>query len=250
MGTHNHKHDQHTDPAACCGEACGCKSAGNEASRANGNGVSRRSFIQTLGASAAAGALTNAAQERAAEAQQNGAGDRPNIIGPGETDVTLRINGKPMQATIDPATTLMETLRWHFDLTGTKEICDRGACGGCSVLVDGKLVASCMMLAVDAVGSEITTVEGLGTEDALDPIQEAFIKHDALQCGYCTPGLLIATKALLNEKPKPTLDEIKHGLSGNICRCGTYTNIFNAVLDASGQKPIVDKAVSANGGAL
>jgi aerobic-type carbon monoxide dehydrogenase small subunit (CoxS/CutS family) len=134
----------------------------------------------------------------------------------------------------------MEALRWHFNLTGTKEICDRGACGGCSVLVDGVLVNSCMMLTADAVGCEVTTVEGLAQGDRLDPIQEAFCRHDALQCGYCTPGLIMASRALLNENQAPTLDQIKRGLSGNICRCGTYTNVFNAVLDASGQPVIVD----------
>jgi aerobic-type carbon monoxide dehydrogenase small subunit (CoxS/CutS family) len=130
----------------------------------------------------------------------------------------------------------------QLNLTGSKEICDRGSCGGCSVLVDGKLINSCMMLALDAVGSEITTIEGLAKNGALDPVQESFIRHDALQCGYCTPGLVLAARALLDEKPQPTMDEIKHGLSGNICRCGTYTNIFNAVLEASGQPVPVDGA--------
>jgi aerobic-type carbon monoxide dehydrogenase small subunit (CoxS/CutS family) len=106
--------------------------------------------------------------------------------------------------------------------------------------VDGKLTASCMMLAVDAIGSEITTVEGLAEADRLDPVQESFVRHDALQCGYCTPGMIMAVKALLNENPKPTADEVKRGLSGNLCRCGTYTNVVNAVLDASGQAPIRD----------
>jgi aerobic-type carbon monoxide dehydrogenase small subunit (CoxS/CutS family) len=109
------------------------------------------------------------------------------------------------------------------------------------VLVDGRLVNSCLMLALDAIGAEVTTVEGLATNGRLDPIQEAFVKHDALQCGYCTPGLVVACRALLNEHPRPTLDQIKRGLSGNICRCGTYTNIFNAVLEASGQSPIIDQ---------
>jgi aerobic-type carbon monoxide dehydrogenase small subunit (CoxS/CutS family) len=161
-------------------------------------------------------------------------------IGPAPFEVTLRINGQDFKTSIDPATTLMEALRWHLNLTGTKEICDRGACGGCSVLVDGALVNSCMMLAVDAVGSEVTTIEGLAQNGQLDPIQEAFCRHDALQCGYCTPGLIMASKALLNEHRAPTLDQIKRGLSGNICRCGTYTNVFNAVLDASGHEPIMD----------
>lgn len=199
---------------------------------------SRRSFLQTMSATAAATSLQSAASAVVSEVRRQPA-DAP-MIGPGESEVTLKVNGKPLKASIEPSTTLLDALRLHLKLTGSKEICDRGSCGGCSVLIDGKLHVSCMMLAADAVGAEITTVEGLANGDKLDPVQEAFIKHDALQCGYCTPGLVVASRALLNSNPKPTLDEIKHALSGNICRCGTYTNIFNAVLEASGQPPIMD----------
>lgn len=202
--------------------------------------VSRRSFIQTLGLSAAASAVGARAREALAAQDQQHNDGRAAMLGPEPIKVALRINGQAMETTIDPATTLMEALRWHLNLTGTKEVCDRGACGACSVLVDGKLVCSCMMLAVDAVGANVTTIEGLSRDGKLDPIQEAFIRHDALQCGFCTPGLVIASRALLNDHPKPTLEQIKQGLSGNICRCGTYTNIFNAVLEASGQAPIMD----------
>ena len=197
--------------------------------------VSRRSFVQTLGVSAAAGALGGAAESASAQGEAS-----PPILGPDPVKITLRINGKAETATIEPATTLLEVLRIDLDHTGSKEVCDRGACGGCSVLVDGKLIDSCMMLAMDAVGAEVTTIEGLARGNDLDPIQESFIRHDALQCGFCTPGLIMASKALLNEHPKPTLDQIKSGLSGNICRCGTYTNAFNAVLEVSGQAPIED----------
>ncbi len=208
----------------------------------SGNGVSRRSFIQTLGVSAAAaGAL--AQDVDAKETTRTSASEIP-VLGPDPVKVTLNVNGSPMQTTIDPATTLLEALRVHLNLTGSKEICDRGACGGCSVILDDKLVASCMLLAVDAVGSKITTVEGLGNGDELDPLQESFIRHDALQCGYCTPGLVVAAKALLNHTPRPTLDQIKRGLSGNLCRCGTYSNVFNAVLEASGQAPVDDSGGS------
>lgn len=198
--------------------------------------VSRRSFIQTLGLSAAAGAMGG--QSTSSVAAQ--APPEPAMFGPDPTKVALKVNGQPMQAVIDPATTLMEALRWHLNLTGTKEVCDRGSCGGCSVLVDGKLVVSCMMLALDAAGSEVTTIEGLAAGEQLHPLQEAFVKHDALQCGFCTPGLVIAGKALLDAHEKPTLNQIRRGLSGNICRCGTYTNVFNAMLEASGQAPIID----------
>ncbi len=201
------------------------------------SGVSRRSFIQTMGLSAA-GAAVGSRVEQALAGQSQDAGVQ--TLGPDPFNVTLRINGQDMNATIEPGTTLMETLRWHLDLTGTKEVCDRGACGACSVLIDGELITSCMMLAVDAVGHEITTVEGLAKDGRLDPLQEAFCRHDALQCGFCTPGLIMASKAVLNAHRAPTIEQIKHGLSGNICRCGTYTNVFNAVLEASGQKPIMD----------
>jgi xanthine dehydrogenase YagT iron-sulfur-binding subunit len=199
--------------------------------------VSRRSFIQTLGASAAAGALQAKA---AALAEETRPADGPPVLGPEPAEIELKINGKATKLTVEPATTLLEALRLHAGLTGSKEICDRGSGGGCSVIIDGKLMVSCMLLAVDAIGSEITTVEGLAKGDKLDPVQEMFVKHDALQCGYCTPGLVIASRSLLNDIPKPTLDQIKHWLSGNICRCGTYTNIFNAVLEASGQSPVSD----------
>lgn len=199
--------------------------------------VSRRSFIKTLGASAAAASLAQAG-ERAFGAPGTRIDD--DVRGPGPIDITLNINGQARTIRAEPATTLLEALRLHCDLTGAKEICDRGACGGCSVLIDGVLTVSCMMLAVDAEGAQITTIEGLARDGKLDPIQENFIRHDAMQCGYCTPGFIIAGRALLDRKPKPTLPEIKKALSGNICRCGTYTNIFNAILEASGQPVIND----------
>ncbi len=204
-----------------------------------GDGVSRRRFIQTMGVSAAVAPLARSA---VAQRSRPAAIDGVEILGPGPVNISLRINGKPYEASIDPATTLLEALRIDLDLTGTKEICDRGACGGCSVLVDGKLTASCMMLAVDAIGTEIATIEGLAEGDRLDPVQESFVRHDALQCGYCTPGMIMAARALLSENPRPTVREIKRGLSGNLCRCGTYTNVVNAVLDASGQAPVRDGA--------
>jgi CO/xanthine dehydrogenase Mo-binding subunit/aerobic-type carbon monoxide dehydrogenase small subunit (CoxS/CutS family) len=208
-------------------------------------GVSRRSFIQTVGLSGAATALS--AQADAQIQDQPGSSDSqgPRVLGPGPVKARLRINGRDHEHEIEPATTLMDFLRTRSGHSGVKEVCDRGACGACSVEVDGVLVASCMMLALDAEGSEITTIEDLGDGETLDPIQESFIRHDALQCGYCTPGLIMAVRTLLAENAKPTLDQIKKGLSGNLCRCGTYTNVFNAVLDASGQEPIRDPGPAA-----
>jgi len=212
------------------------RDAGNT-TRDRTGAVSRRSFVKTMGLSAVGASLTSATREAGAESPSV---EGPVVLGPDPVSLTLKVNGKELTSDIEPATTLLDFLRIHQDHTGTKEICDRGACGGCSVLVNGTLVNSCMMLALDAEGAEVTTVEGLDKGGKLHPVQEAFIRHDALQCGYCTPGLLMAACALLKAKPKPTIDEIKAGLAGNICRCGTYTNVFNAVLDASGQEPIRD----------
>ena len=209
----------------------------SEPGKAKRGGVSRRSFIQTLGLSAATSALA----DKALAASRVGADeDGPEILGPGPVELALRINGKVLKATVEPGATLLEVLRHNLGLTGSKEICDRGACGGCSVIVDGKLVTACMMLAVDAVGSDVVTVEGLEHDGKLDPVQVAYIKHDALQCGYCTPGLIMATKWMLSEVPSPTLAQVKKYLAGNICRCGTYSNVFNAALEASGQRPVID----------
>jgi len=231
-------HDHRSSQDGAAGPRAGRDDAPPERHGPARAGVSRRSFMQTLGVSAAAGAVQShpAAAESAPWVE-----DQPdNEVGPGPTRVTLTINARDRTMSLEPATTLMEALRWEMRMTGTKEVCDRGSCGACSVLIDGRLVASCMMLAIDAEGREVTTIEGIADGDRLDPIQEAFVAHDALQCGYCTPGLVMAAKALLDENPRPSLDEIKGGLSGNICRCGTYTNVFNAVLAASGQTPIHD----------
>ncbi len=204
--------------------------------------LSRRSFMKTMGASAAASSLAAAAQASGlAGLDEPEKASGPAVLGPDVVSITLNINGKPTPVKVDPASTLLEVLRINLGLTGSKEVCDRGACGACSVIMDGKLVAACMTLALDCVSSRITTVEGIGTPENMDPVQVAFVKHDAMQCGYCTPGFVVASRVLLNNNPKPTLTEIKRGLSGNICRCGTYTNMFNAVLEASGQAVIVEQ---------
>jgi aerobic-type carbon monoxide dehydrogenase small subunit (CoxS/CutS family) len=132
--------------------------------------------------------------------------------------------------------TLLRALRNHLDLTGAKEVCDRGACGGCTVMLDGKPIASCLMLAADAVGHEITSVEGLGSPETMSAVQAAFVEADALQCGFCTPGFVVASTALLAANPSPTLEQVKEGLSGNLCRCGTYPRVFEAVLAAAKAK--------------
>ena len=180
-------------------------------------GITRRRFIE--GTAGAIGAAAVGSPGRALAAPKRSR----------KVDLTLRVNGKVRKLSIEPRVTLLNALRNHLDVTGPKNICDRGACGGCAVLLVGLLVNSCMMLALDAEGKEITTVEGLSQGDTLHPLQEAFCEKDALQCGFCTPGMVMASKALLDRKKNPTLGEIKAGLAGNICRCGTYPRIFEAI---------------------
>jgi aerobic-type carbon monoxide dehydrogenase small subunit (CoxS/CutS family) len=159
---------------------------------------------------------------------------KPKELPAKKVPLTLHVNGKDHKVSVEPRVTLLRALRNELDLTGPKEVCSRGACGACGVQIDGVLVPSCMTLAVDACsGQKITTIEGLADGDKLHPIQAAFVKHDALQCGFCTPGMIMACKTLLDKEKNPTLTQIKKGLSGNICRCGTYNRIFAAVQTAS-----------------
>jgi xanthine dehydrogenase YagT iron-sulfur-binding subunit len=192
-------------------------------------GVSRRAFLKSMGIGAAATGLAGAAAE-------TGEAAGPTILGPEPVPLSLHVNGQLRTVTVEPRVTLLRALRTHLGLTGAKEVCERGACGGCTVLFDGEPICACLMLAVDAVGHEITTVEGLGTPEKLSPVQAAFVECDALQCGFCTPGFVVASTALLRTNPHPSLDEIKAGLAGNLCRCGTYSRIFEAVQQAAGQK--------------
>lgn len=148
-------------------------------------------------------------------------------------DVRIKVNGQWMTAAVEPQVTLLDLLREEWHLTGTKKGCDEGDCGACTVLLDGKPVNSCLVLAVRADGHEVTTVEGLGDEDRLHPLQQAFIEHGALQCGYCGAGMLMAAKALLDANPSPTEAEIRRALAGNLCRCTGYAKIVEAVQSAS-----------------
>ncbi|MBN1249053.1 MAG: (2Fe-2S)-binding protein [Anaerolineae bacterium] len=159
---------------------------------------------------------------------------------PRKTLVTATVNGEAVEFLCEPHHSLLTVLRETLGLTGAKEGCNDGNCGACSVLLDGRLVNSCMVLAVEVEGREVTTVEGLAGWDGLHPIQEAFIALDALQCGYCTPGMLIASKALLDQHPDPTDEEIRTWLAGNLCRCTGYDKIVRAVraaADAMGGRP-------------
>ena len=202
-----------------------------------GTSISRRNFLKGVGTGTVAATVAPSVLiggEKAADAQTGEAVSNATV--------QLNINGKSYQVEVEARTTLLTVLRdgmdtsgTHIDLTGAKLICDRGECGGCTVMVDGKPVYACMMLAIDAQGKQITTVEGLADGDDLHPVQEAFIQHDAMMCGFCTPGFIVSSAALLNENAKPTVEEIKIGLSGNTCRCGTYPFIFDAVKSASGK---------------
>jgi aerobic-type carbon monoxide dehydrogenase small subunit (CoxS/CutS family) len=155
------------------------------------------------------------------------------VIGPGRAALSLSVNGRLVTVFTDPATTLAELLRGTLDLTGTKIGCDRGACSACTVWLDGQPASSCMTLALDARGREIVTIEGLPRNGALHPVQQAFVDHDAMQCGFCTPGMIMSCAALVERQPDCSLDDVKAAISGHLCRCGAYPNIFAAVLSAA-----------------
>jgi xanthine dehydrogenase YagT iron-sulfur-binding subunit len=194
----------------------------------NASQVSRRSFLKGMGSGTIGAALIGGASaEQAAAAPANGEASQ------GVVRINLSVNGREQTVQAEPRTTLANVLRNQMDLTGTKVVCDRGSCGGCTVLMDGKPVYSCMMLALDAQGRKITTVEGLAKGGQLDPVQAAFVEKDALMCGFCTPGFVMSVRALLDRTPNPTLDQVKEACAGNICRCGTYPRIFEAALAAA-----------------
>jgi xanthine dehydrogenase YagT iron-sulfur-binding subunit len=192
---------------------------------------SKRRFLQTAAASAAIGVAPRAA----AQVPMPDAADSPL---PGSHRITLNVNGRPYALAIESRVTLLDALREHLGLMGTKKGCDRGQCGACTVLANGRRINSCLALAAAHEGDEITTIEGLARGGRLHPVQAAFVEHDAFQCGYCTPGQICSAVALLSEAAAQgvelTDDEIRERMSGNICRCGAYPNIVAAVKKASG----------------
>ena len=192
--------------------------------------VSRRTFIKGLGTTA----ITTVAAQTAAVAQELEKVNAEKTIGPGAVPVTLLVNGEKLQLQLEPRVTLLDALRNYSSLTGSKEGCDRAACGACTVLMDGMAIYSCQKLAIEAQGHEITTVEGLAKNGELSKVQKEFIDKDALQCGYCTPGFIMSVTALLEKNPRPTLAVAKHACAGNLCRCGTHPHILQAVLAAAG----------------
>ncbi|MCX6620970.1 MAG: (2Fe-2S)-binding protein [Acidobacteria bacterium] len=191
------------------------------------SGYSRRGFLRGVGISGGA-ALGTGLLENPAEAAPAAA-----VAGPAPVPVTLQINGKPHNISLEPRVTLLDALRNYLDLTGAKRVCDRGTCGACTVLLDGKAVYACSVLAIDAQGKEIRTIEGLSEGAAPHPLVAAFVNHDAQQCGFCTPGFVMAAKGFLDQHPSPTDAQVKEGLGGNLCRCGTYMGVRKAVVEAA-----------------
>ncbi len=185
-------------------------------------GVSRRSFLK---GSAVAGIATTGITA-AAHAT---APSKPASFGPGEHEIVLLVNGKERKVKVETRTTLLDAVRDGLDLTGAKKICDRGACGGCTMLLDGETITSCLTLAMDAVGHELQTVESLSDGDKVHPLVQNFVHCDAMQCGFCTPGMVMSSLACLQKRGKPTDAQMRHDLSGNLCRCGTYGRVMEAI---------------------
>jgi xanthine dehydrogenase YagT iron-sulfur-binding subunit len=191
-------------------------------------GVTRRDFLKGMGTGALGSAVLPGLMAQDAIPTKKGlvpVFDRKSI--------TLTVNGAPRTLAVAANETLLDVLRERLELTGAKKVCDRGECGGCTVLLDGAPVYACMTLAVRADGRSVTTVEGLAKGGKLHPVQEAFVENDGYQCGFCTPGFIMTTAGLLAANPLSSLDEIKHALSGNLCRCGNYAKIYKAVASAS-----------------
>ena len=186
------------------------------------SGVSRRDFLKISTISAAAVPILGTKVVQAA-------GEPVKVYGPGKTPVELTINGQKHTLQLEPRVTLLDTLRDQLDITGAKRVCDRAECGACTVLIDNKPVYACSVLAIEAQSKSITTIESLMQGENLNPIQQAFVDNDASQCGFCTPGFVVAFKAVLDKNPNASPEEIRHGLSGNVCRCGTYHGIHLAI---------------------
>lgn len=190
------------------------------------SGVSRRSFLRASG-------ITLSVPLVLSHRVVSVAGAEVKVFGPGKAPITLLVNGQRRTAEVEPRVTLLEALRHELDVTGAKRVCDRATCGACTVIMDGKPVYACSVLAIEAQGRPITTVEGLMRGGRLHPVQQAFVDNDAQQCGFCTPGFVVACKAFLDKHPRPTPEQIEKGLGGNLCRCGTYVGVRAAVMQAA-----------------
>jgi xanthine dehydrogenase YagT iron-sulfur-binding subunit len=194
----------------------------NDEPKDDNPGVSRRDFLKISTISAAAVPILGTKVVHAA-------GEPVKVYGPGKVPVELNINGQKHTLQLEPRVTLLDALRDQLEITGAKRVCDRAECGACTVLLDNKPVYACSILAIEAQGKAITTIEALTQGETLHPIQQAFVDNDASQCGFCTPGFVVAFKAVLDQRPNATPEEIRHGLSGNVCRCGTYHGIHLAI---------------------
>ncbi len=192
--------------------------------------VTRRDFLKGFGGGALGAAVVPRLWTQEFETHGTDAGDVPVFTA---KQVIFSLNGRSVSLVVEPRDTLLDVLRESFNLTGAKKICDRGECGGCTVLFDGKPVYACMMPAVRVHGANITTIEGLATKDNLHPVQQAFVEKDGYQCGFCTPGFIMTSVAFLSQNQEPTRAEIQAALSGNLCRCGNYVKIFEAVESAA-----------------
>ncbi len=195
----------------------------------NSKGMTRRKFLKGVGSGVVGSTVL--LQTLPALSDAEAAMNQPQHDG--KVVLAFTINGKPVRLLVEPRMTLAEVIRDELHLTGTKVVCNQGECGGCTVLLDGKAVYSCHLLALDAAGKEVTTIEGLMNGEQLHPLQQAFVDHDGLQCGFCTPGQIMAAHALLREHPHPTREQVKQGMAGNLCRCGAYPNIIESVLAAA-----------------
>jgi xanthine dehydrogenase YagT iron-sulfur-binding subunit len=201
-----------------------------ENSRKKKKTVTRRAFLQSLSGGAVGAGVASRVLGKEPRSIQSGPGEMEVFS---SKKIALTVNGKKVGFETEPGETLLQVLRDRLRLTGTKRTCNRGECGGCTVLLDGNPVYSCHILAIQAEGKDILTVEGLASGDKLHPVQQAFIDKDSYQCGFCTPGFIMSSVALLDKNKQPSLDEIKAGLSGNLCRCGNYQKIHAAVAAAS-----------------
>lgn len=190
-------------------------------------GVSRRDFLKISTISAAAVPLVAGKQTVLA------AGEQVPVYGPGKVPIALMVNGKKYNLQLEPRVTLLDALRDDLDITGAKRVCDKAECGACTVLMGNKPVYACSVLAIEAQGKQIETVESLTQNGKLHPIQQAFVEHDASQCGFCTPGFVVACKSFLDRHPHPSAEDIRKGLSGNLCRCGTYAGIREALAQSA-----------------
>lgn len=209
-------------------------------------GLRRREFVKLVGGTGVVATAQVLAGNKLASAattttipEEGVAGSTAEVIGPGPIAMTLRINGEAKKLTIEPRVTLLDALRNHLDLTGAKKVCDRGTCGACTIIVNSKPVYSCSVLAIEVAdragkpGADIRTIEGIAPEGKLHPVSASFVENDAQQCGFCTPGFVMSCKAYLDTHNNPTVEEVKQALGGNLCRCGTYMGIRNAVVQAA-----------------